>query len=236
MILMTLRNQSRVRWLDRCPYRRIFVSPQPRTLSATRAQIRQLGCLGRLSRLRATTLARPDQAPLTDRDDPDYPSRKPVPAQLSAPLTAAGGHWLGRYTCRSAARSGRDARTSGLGVDCCGAPPALPAPTSRESARNAHNAQETGRHSFHESFHGSHARTADSVTERSLVLPTGRATARLSATVGAADLRVVAFPPGRADLQIRGSGRLLADVPCLPASPVSACLLDLGGRVSFAVF
>jgi hypothetical protein len=67
-------------------------------------------------------------------------------------------------------RQGLEPRTRGLRVDCWGAPHALPAPTSQESARNAHNAQGCDRYSFHEPFHGIPARPGEfpspSVAER----------------------------------------------------------------------
>jgi hypothetical protein len=56
--------------------------------------------------------------------------------------------WWGRVR-----RQGLEPRTRGLRVDCSGAPNALPAPTSQESARNARNAHECGLRSFHEPFH-----------------------------------------------------------------------------------
>src|SRR5215475_5102360 len=77
----------------------------------------------------------------------------------------------GKYVCAQirVRRQGLEPRTRGfvsvvpavLGglppgsrVDCWGAPHALPAPTSQESARNTRNAQRCDRYSFHEPFHG----------------------------------------------------------------------------------
>ncbi len=65
-------------------------------------------------------------------------------------------------------RQGLEPRTRGLRVDCCGAPPALPAPTSQGSARNARNARGCDWCSFHEPFHDAHDMLGNiAITERS---------------------------------------------------------------------